>query len=69
MNLKNTYIFTPNTDKQIKIEALFEEEAIRIFQKKHPRIGPKYYMPTVFTKIELETKTIMHTAGFKRKYR
>ena len=41
MNLKNTYIFTTNTDKQIKIEALFEEEAIRIFQKKHQRIGPK----------------------------
>ncbi len=69
MNLKNTYIFTTNTDKQIKIEALFEEEAIKIFQKKYQRIGPKYYMPTVFTKIEKENKTIMRAAGFKRKYR
>lgn len=51
-DLRNTYNLTTNTGKQIQIKAYFEEEAIAAFQKDHQRIGTKYYMPTVFTKIE-----------------
>ena len=53
IDLRNTYSFTTNQGKKIEIEAYFKEEAILIFQEKHQRIGPKYYHPIVFTKIEI----------------
>jgi hypothetical protein len=52
INLKKAYIFTTNQGKKIEIDAYFEEEAIIEFQKNHQRVGPKYYHPVVFTKIE-----------------
>ncbi len=69
MNLLNTYTFTTNHGDEIDIKAYFEEEAIKIFQKKYQRIGPKYYHPTVFTKIEKANKTIIKPIRFKRAYR
>jgi hypothetical protein len=55
INLKNTYLLSVSEGSrqiQIKIDAYFKEEAIIIFQKKYQKVGPKYYHPTVFTKIE-----------------
>jgi len=52
INLRNTYNFTTNQGKQIEVKAFFEEEAIIKFQKNHQRIGPRYYHPVVFTKVE-----------------
>jgi hypothetical protein len=52
MNLLNTYTFTTNHGDEIDIKAYFEEEAIIKFQKNHQRIGPRYYHPVVFTKVE-----------------
>jgi hypothetical protein len=52
MDLRNTYAFTTNHGDKINIRALFEEEAITKFQKNHQRIGPRYYHPVVFIKVE-----------------
>jgi len=52
MDLRNTYAFTTNQGGKILIRALFEEEAIKKFQKNHHRIGTRYYHPLVFTKVE-----------------
>ena len=52
ISLLNTYKFVTNHDDEILIKALFEEEAINEFQKKHQRIGPRYYKPVVFVSVK-----------------
>ena len=52
LNLKNTYNFTTNHGDKIEIKAYFKEEAIIEFQEDHQRIGPDYYKPTIFVKVE-----------------
>ena len=50
--LLNTYRFITNHDDEILIKAYFKEEAINIFQKKHQKIGARYYKPTVFVNVK-----------------
>ncbi len=52
ISLLNTYKFVTNHDDEILIKAHFEEEAINEFQKKHQRIGPRYYKPVVFVSVK-----------------
>ena len=52
ISLLNTYKFTTNHNDKILVKAYFEEEAINIFQKKHQKIGTRYYKPTVFVKVK-----------------
>tara|TARA_Y100000814_G_scaffold165063_1_gene120661 strand:- start:502 stop:705 length:204 start_codon:yes stop_codon:yes gene_type:complete len=52
ISLLNTYRFITNHDDEILIKAYFKEEAINIFQKKHQKIGARYYKPTVFINVK-----------------
>jgi hypothetical protein len=51
-DIRNTYLFTTNQGDKIEVRAWFEEEAIIEFQEDHQRIGPDYYKPTIFVKVE-----------------